>query len=133
MLPPSRRLGSVLRVQNALEAVYALGRLAFGAGLMAAPRELGGVLLGDEAREPGVRIALRTYGTRDVVLGLGTLRAVAGGGDAGPWLAAGVASDVLDATVQLGEWSDLPPDKRLLGVLMALGAAGAGVALLARR
>ena len=120
-------------MQRALEAVYGMGRLAFGGGLIAAPRQLGGVLLGDEAREPAVRIALRTYGTRDVVLGLGTLRSVAREGHGGDWLLAGVTSDLLDAGVQLGEWSDLPPEKRLLGVLMALGSAGAGMALLARR
>lgn len=120
-------------MQVALEAVYGLGRLAFGAGLMAAPGQLGGVLIGDEAREPAVRIGLRTYGTRDVVLGLGTLRAVAGRGDVAPWLLAGIASDVLDSAVQLGEWPHLPPDKRLPGILMALGATGAGIALLARR
>jgi hypothetical protein len=120
-------------MQGALETVYGLGRLTFGAGLMTTPRELGGLLLGDEARDPSVRIALRTYGTRDVVLGLGTLRAVAGRGDVAAWLAAGIASDVLDTAVQLAEWSDLPPDKRLPGILMALGAAGTGIALLARR
>ena len=115
------------------EAAYGFGRLGFGVGLMAAPEAVGGVLLGDEAREPAVRIALRTYGTRDVVLGLGTLRAVAGKGGVAAWLTAGVASDLLDTVVQLGEWSDLPPKKRLPGVLLALGAAGAGAALLARR
>jgi hypothetical protein len=120
-------------MEGALAAVYGLGRLAFGAGLIAAPRELGGLLLGDEAHEPAVRIGLRSYGTRDVVLGLGTLRAVGGRGDVAPWLAAGIASDVLDTAVQLGEWSHLPQNKRLPGVLMALGAAGAGIALLARR
>ena len=119
-------------MRSAPEAIYGLGRLAFGVGLMAAPRELGGLLLGDEARQPSVRVALRTYGTRDVVLGLGTLRAVAGQGDVGAWLVAGIASDVLDTAVQVGEWSHLPPDKRLPGILMALGAAGAGI-VLARR
>jgi hypothetical protein len=120
-------------MQPALEAVYGLQRLAIGVGQMAAPRALGGVLLGDQARVPGVRIVLRHYGARDVVLGLGTLWAVAGERDVGAWLVAGIASDVLDTAVQLGEWSHLPPGKRLPNVLLALGAAGAGVALLARR
>ena len=78
---------------GALETVYGLGRLAFGAGLMAAPEKLGAVLIGDEAREPAVRIGFRIYGTRDVVLGLGTLRAVAGQGDVASWLVAGIASE----------------------------------------
>ena len=80
-----------------------------------------------------VRIALRLYGTRDVVLGLGTLRAGTTGEDIRGWLAAGVASDVLDTAIQLLEWDDIPQDKRLPGVLAAVGGAIAGIALLARR
>jgi hypothetical protein len=75
---------------------------------------------------------LRFYGTRDVALGLGALRAATGGGDVAPWLAAGVLSDALDATVLLAEWETLPQGKRLPGVLAALGAGAAGIALLTR-
>jgi hypothetical protein len=115
-----------------LEAVYGLGRLAFGAGMIGAPERLGSVLIGGEARKPMVRTSLRLYGTRDVVLGLGTLRAAAAGEGAGGWLMAGIASDVLDTAVQLLEWDDLPSDKRVPGVLAAVGAAAAGIAVLAR-
>ncbi len=114
-------------------AVYGLGRLAFGAALITAPTGFGRLLAGDEAREPAVRTGLRAYGTRDVVLGLGTLRAVATGSDVSPWLAAGVAADLLDTAVQAADWSELPPDTRLAGLLAALGSAGVGIALLARR
>jgi len=120
-------------MQHAAEAAYGLGRLAFGAGMMAAPERLGRVLIGEEAREPAVRTGFRVYGTRDVVLGLGTLRSLSGGGDPSPWLAAGITSDVLDTAVQLVEWQSIPPGKRVPGVLAALGAALAGAALLARR
>ncbi len=113
-------------------AVYGLGRLSFGAALMTAPTGFGRLLAGDEAGTPAVRTGLRAYGTRDVVLGVGTLRAVATGSDVSPWLAAGVASDLLDTAAQAADWSDLPPDRRLLGVLSALASAGIGVALLAR-
>jgi hypothetical protein len=100
---------------------------------MAAPTRLGDLLLGEDARQPTPRIMLRFYGTRDVALGIGTLRAASGGGDVRAWLAAGIASDALDTAVMLSEWRDISPDKRVPGVLMALGAAGAGAALLARR
>jgi hypothetical protein len=88
------------------------------------------VLVGDDARQPAVRATLRIYGSRDTVLGLGTLRAVYSRGDVPAWLAAGVASDLLDAGVQAREWESLPPDKRLAGTLLALGAAAAGAAML---
>ncbi len=120
-------------MQIGSEAIYALGRLAFGVGMMSAPERLGDVLMGDDAEKPPVRLTLRLYGTRDTVLGLGTLGAIARGGDVAPWIGAGVASDVLDTALQLVEWGDIPPSKRLPGVLAAVGAAGAGVALLARR
>jgi hypothetical protein len=114
-------------------AVYGLGRLAFGTALLTAPTGFGRLLAGDAAREAAVRASLRAYGTRDVVLGLGTLRAVATGSDVSPWLTAGVAADLLDTSVQVADWADLPPDRRLLGVLSALASAGIGIALLARR
>jgi hypothetical protein len=120
-------------VQRSLETIYALGRLGFGAAGLAAPNTLGRLLVGKYVHIPLVRIGFRLYGTRDVVLGLGTLRAVGNGDGVGTWLAAGVASDLLDAAIQLREWSDLPSDRRLPGVLAALGAAGAGGLLLAGR
>ena len=120
-------------MQRGFDTAYGLGRLAFGVGLQAAPAQLGSLLVGEEARRPMVRILFRFYGTRDVVLGLGTLRAAAGGGDVGAWVAAGVASDVLDAALQLGEWQQIPSDKRVPGLLAALGGAVVGMSLLARR
>jgi hypothetical protein len=65
-----------------------------------------------------------------VALGLGAVWAAARGADAAPWVAAGVLSDALDATVLLTEWETLPEGKRLPGVLAALGAGAAGIALM---
>ncbi len=89
------------------------------------------MLIGKQSRKPAVRTMFRFYGTRDAVLGIGALRAAARGGDVAPWLAAGVLSDALDAGVLLAEWETLPPGKRVPGVLAALGAGVAGIALLA--
>jgi hypothetical protein len=100
---------------------------------MAAPAALGAVLIGPAARNPAVRLMFRFYGTRDVVLGLGTVRSAARGGEVGAWLGAGIASDVLDTAIQLAEWKDVPANKRVPGLLAALGGAGVGAALLARR
>ena len=118
---------------RSLEVVYGIGRLAFGAGLIVNPVPLGNVLIGKESRKPAVRTMFRFYGTRDVALGLGALRATARGDDVAPWVAAGVLSDALDATVLLTERETLPQGKRLPGVLAALGAGVAGIAILAHR
>lgn len=48
-------------------------------------------------------------------------------------MAAGIGADVLDAGVMLTEWSDIPADKRVPGLVSALGAAALGAVLLARR
>ena len=117
---------------RSLEVVYGIGRLAFGAGLIANPVSLGNVLIGKESRKPAVRTMFRFYGTRDVALGLGALRATARGDDVAPWVMAGVVSDALDATVLLTEWDTLPEGKRLPGVLAAVGAGAAGIALISR-
>ena len=114
----------------AVEAIYGAGRLAFGLSLITAPGAAGRLLLGDEAERDSVRVTLRTYGTRDTVIGLGAVRAVAAGDSARPWIAAGVASDVLDAILQAAEWGVLPPGKRVGGLLAAAGSAAVGLALL---
>ena len=111
--------------------IYGIGRLAFGAGLFAAPAAAGSVMLGDESGRPGARVALRAYGTRDVLLGGGAIYAGARGGDALPWVAAGMAADVLDVALQALEWNNLPPDKRIVGIAAAAGAAAGGAWLLA--
>ena len=118
-------------MQRALEATYAFGRLAFGGGLIAAPGEVGSLLLDERAHKKAVRIFARSYGTRDTVLGIGMLGAIATESDTGPWLQAGILSDLLDVAVQVGEWSDLPPKKRLPGISAAFGGAVVGAALLA--
>jgi hypothetical protein len=113
-----------------LLAGYAAGRIAFGAAALAAPARVADVLVGPSGREVAPRTLMANFGTRDVLLGAGLARALASGEGARAWLAAGFAADVLDVGVQLREWSDLPEDKRLPGVLFAGVAAVGGAALL---
>ena len=119
-------------MSRGLAVGYALSRLAFGLGVMGAPERMGLLMIGEDASHAPVRISVRFYGTRDVVLGLGALRATLGGDDVRPWVAAGMAADMLDTVLQVIEWSDLPPGRRGPGVLSAAGAAAAGAWLLAR-
>ena len=100
--------------------------------MIGAPTGFGRLLAGEDASQPAVRTGLRAYGTRDVVLGLGTLRAVVTGSDVSPWLAAGVTADLLDTAVQAADWQHLPADRRVGGVAAAVAAATVGVALIAR-
>jgi hypothetical protein len=54
----------------------AIGRVAFGAGLLVAPRALTKPWIGADAERPGVTALARGFGTRDLVLGLLALHTV---------------------------------------------------------
>ena len=114
------------------ERAYGLGRLAFGAGLIAAPDRAGALLMGPQARGAGVRVALRAYRTRDTVLGAG-VPMTSRTGDPAPWIRAGIASAFLDAALQIADWKHLPPGRRELGVAAAAVAAASGIGLLLAR
>ena len=114
---------------------YGWSRIAFGAAGLIAPGPLAEMLVGRDGRNTGARTLMANFATRDVVLGSGLLHAVAANDPAVPWVAAGLASDLLDTVVQLREWGSLPPDRRVRGVAMS-GAAAVGSAVtlaLARR
>ena len=108
---------------------YGLGRMAFGAALFASPSSAGRLLLKAEA-SPHTASALRVYGTRDLVIGAGVVASVRRGHDPSPFIAAGIASDALDTTAQLVDWRHLPPDRRVPGLVFALGAGVVGRLLL---
>ena len=118
-------------MSRAIVAAFGVSRLAFGASLLVEPERLGALLLGKKARNPAVRVSLRGYGTRDVVVGGGMLLAAVTGGSGRGWIAAAVASDALDAALQLAEWDDLPAGRREAGLAAAVGAGLFGAALLA--
>jgi hypothetical protein len=56
--------------------VIALGRIAFGLGLMTAPTAGAAVYLGAEANRPSVRFMSRVFGGRDLALGIVLLQAL---------------------------------------------------------
>ena len=96
----------------------AAGRLGFGLILLVAPRVL--VRRSGNRQDPPPPYVwwLRAFGTRDAVLGAGTLAALAGDDDvaAARWVQVGAVADTLDvATVvlhgdeldRLGRWATL--------------------------
>jgi hypothetical protein len=56
--------------------VIALGRIAFGLGLMASPSASARAYLGAEAKRPSVRFVNRAFGGRDLALGIMLLQAL---------------------------------------------------------
>jgi hypothetical protein len=107
-------------------------RAGVGVALVAAPGTA--MRLGGRPGASGAELLLlRTIGIRDLVLGAGTVVAARSGdaGGAGRWIAAGLASDSLDAVVSLASRRDIGTREALGAAVLALTFAGGDV--LARR
>ena len=105
--------------------ILAIARLAAGAVLLAAPGAAGRRWLGDIARDPVVKVALRGLGARDMALGLGALRALDRGEPVAGWVRLAAVGDLTDAAGGVLA-------ARRLGALRAVGtvaSAGAAAAL----
>ncbi len=96
-------------------------RIGVGVAIIAAP----GALLRVSSREVGTgasRLLLRTIGIRDLVIGMGTVRAARSGDREATrsWITAGLVSDSLDTVTSL---LSIPS----IGVAEGLGAAAAAL------
>jgi hypothetical protein len=112
-----------------LIAAFALGRIAFGAGLVLAPERIAGGWIGDDAGRRAAQVVVRGLGARDIALSAGALLSSRGNGDARPWLLVTAASDCVDVAATIAAGDSLPERAQLGTVLLAGGSALAGVAL----
>lgn len=108
-----------------MSALLAVGRVATGVALMAAPGRLGAVWLGGTAASPATQLAIRALGVRDFALGVGALSALGDERRLRRWIAAGAACDLVDATGAIATPSTALPD----GARQATVAMGGGAAL----
>ena len=81
--------------------MLAAARVAIGVLAVVAPGPAGAMLFGGNANSPALRLVTRSFGARDIVLGLGTLRALDQDVDAAGWARASAASDGADAVAAL--------------------------------
>jgi hypothetical protein len=105
--------------------IVAVTRVAIGAVLLAAPGAAGRRWLGEIARNPATKVALRGLGARDMAFGLGTLRALDRGEPVAGWVQLAAVGDLTDAAGGLLA-------ARRLGAMRAVGtvaSAGAAAAL----
>jgi hypothetical protein len=105
--------------------VLAAGRIAIGAGLLAAPRLTLGMWIGREAAPQAVAPVGRALGIREVVLGGMLLHTIDRPQAGARWLRAVAACDGVDFAATLAARGVLPRLGRPLIVAMA-GAAMAG-------
>ncbi len=104
--------------------LLAIGRVALGLAMLVLPGRALRPWIGDTDRS--ARVLVRGLGIRDLVLGVGTLRALdAGDPSVREWVTAGGASDATDAVATLAAGRALSLRGRLLGVAVAGLAAAA--------
>jgi hypothetical protein len=110
---------------------FALGRIAFGIGLIAAPERVASSWLGADAGRPAAQVAIRALGARDIALAAGAATAAGKGGDPRPWLIGCAACDLTDLAATLAAGEAIPPRGRWGTVALAGVAAAFGIALAA--
>jgi hypothetical protein len=116
-----------------MEAVHiaraiAGARTVIGVALLAAPAVSAKRWLGDVSEQPGAQVAISGLGSRDLVLGLGTLWALGGRKrDPRPWLIGGAVADAADLVSTLRSREGLAT----VSVVGTAAIAGGSAALLA--
>ncbi len=113
-----------------LASLFAVGRLAFGIGLLAAPGKVATGWIGADARRPATTLVIRGLGARDVVLSAGALASRDDPARLAGWVAAAVGCDLADIAITLATPADaLPSNARWGTVALAGGSALAGALL----
>ena len=112
-----------------LAIAFGASRILYGAALLVAPAKAGGPWLGAAPARGGGRVAARALAVRDGALGVGVVASAATGAAMRPWLAACIASDLVDMTATWRERDSLPERSGPATVVVAGGAAAAGAAL----
>ncbi|HEX3834800.1 MAG TPA: hypothetical protein VHW04_22640 [Solirubrobacteraceae bacterium] len=90
-------------------AIVVLGlRIAYGAGLVAAPGRLSRRWLGPAANAAPTQVPLRALGAREIVLHAGAILAAVRGAPLRPWLAGSIVGDLSDLTATVTGRDELP-------------------------
>jgi hypothetical protein len=114
--------------QRAVARMLAVGRIGIGFGLLVAPTLVAKGWGGPVAAEPGAKFFLRALGGRDLLLGVGSLRALGeGDGSAEGWVRASALADATDAAAATIAFRHLPSPGRWITVAMAGTAAAVGL------
>ena len=105
----------------------AVGRIAAGVALLAAPRPVAKAWVGDDGDGPAAAVLTRAVGIRDLIMGAITLHTVTHPQVGPRWVATCAVADVVDCAATLVAREELP-SKGLPVALLAGGSAVAGFA-----
>src|SRR3954463_14311181 len=114
-------------VAKALAGGLSLSRVGFGLGYLLQPQQARRSWIGRAGRKPGTQVIVRSQGVRDVVLGAGTLRALARD-DARPWVAGQAACDLAALVAPWTARDDLPKRRARFAMLVAAVSTAVGAA-----
>ncbi len=106
-------------VRRVVTAV-ALGRIAFGVTMLAAPRAVGRRWIGEAGDQPAVAAVTRGLGARDAILGSGTILAARDGVGLARWVQAGALADAADALAIVAARRHVPAAK--VAAIVAIAA-----------
>jgi len=112
--------------------LQAAGRLVLGILLVLFPRRIGRWWIGPVADHREASVMSRGMGARDAALAVGTLRALAKGEPARPWIIGGMAADGTDALATLAVAGRIGRLRAVLVAATALGSAVTGATILDR-
>jgi hypothetical protein len=114
---------------------YSIGRAALGGAFLVAP-SLARIWIGEEARRPRMRPVIRSFGARDLVLGVGSYLALndpeSKGDDVRRWLQLSAACDAADVAATVLGARRLPKAGAALAFAAAAGGAVVGFSLASR-
>jgi hypothetical protein len=102
--------------------LYALGRVGFGVGLLAAPAALGRPWIGASADKPGGQVAIRALGVRDLILGGIGAHVLDRGPVAARAAQACAVADAVDLAATLAARRSLPATAYGVAAIAATGA-----------
>jgi hypothetical protein len=106
-------------------------RIAFGLGFLAVPGRAAGGWIGPAANDAGGQVMIRATGARDLVLGVGGLRALREGRDERAWFTAQLVSDATDFVATWLARRELGPARSAFALVMAGGSSAIASAYLA--
>jgi hypothetical protein len=119
-------------IRRATAGVLAV-RVAYGVGLVLAPRRLGGPWLGPAASTAPTQVPLRALGIRETAWHVAALIALQRGRPLRPWLAGSLAGDLTDIAATVSGRGELPGGAAvktgLVGGASALAVLAAGLAV----
>jgi hypothetical protein len=109
------------------------GHIAFGVGVILAPRRLGSRWLGPAAATAPSQVPLRALGAREIILHTAAIIAVLNGQPARPWLAGSAGGDVADIAATFAGRRQLPDGSlaftAVVGGASALASAAVAAAI----